>query len=594
MLPASVSAQIAQPQPSPSLLFEGVRARLLADMNRQSRYTCVQNITRRFYGSDSKKPQSCADILAKRAERGNDLPLTSWDHLQLDVAIADNREVHSWPGAPRFAEDEIRELVGGGGPFGSGDFAAFIAGIFGGSAAVKFENSRTVNGHTLLEYTFDVAQSASNYKITSPGETVVTAYNGSFSLDPQTTDLVQLTVRTAELPADTYACQVVSEIEYERIDIHGGGVLVPRQTNLRTIYGDGKESVGVTSYSGCRQYQGSAVLRFDTTEPSTQNTSQPTEPATPASQVSPFLPGFDFDCQIVTPIDSETPAGRPIEAILRTPLPDQSGRILAPAGAHIQGRLVRLAEYKGARNYFEVDVRLDSVEVNGARLPLYAGLAHNAAPPASPSERNDRGVRFVDLAMNAPRNVGVFLFARKHLHAQQWVSSWRTTEPSPETGKVNSELWAKTPQQISEKRAAQNFRLAIRYSQQATDLLNSMPPTERLTDHPRLPEILAYRRRAIEAGKSADVDVLNDLYPGLGSRFKAEFLEALSLFVHACEMSKLEGTARAELSQSVLLSNEWADWYRVNRDAIEDMVTRESGPASSGWPTSLADAKDIN
>jgi hypothetical protein len=137
--------------PSAADLFQRVRSRLLDDMNRRPRYTCAQNIVRRDYGSDSKEPRSCTDIIASRAKRKHDPPLTSWDHLQLDVAIADNREIHSWPGAPNFEEDEIRELVGNGGPFGSGDFAGFIAGIFGGSAAVRFERQRSVGGRAFFE-----------------------------------------------------------------------------------------------------------------------------------------------------------------------------------------------------------------------------------------------------------------------------------------------------------------------------------------------------------------------------------------------------------------------------------------------------------
>ena len=118
-------------------------------MGRQSRYTCAQNIVRRFYGSGSKPSRTCTEIIARQAARKHHPPLTSWDHLQLDVAIADNREIHSWPGAPKFAEDEIRGLVGNQGPFGSGDFAAFVVGIFGGAASVKFENRHTVEGRTL-------------------------------------------------------------------------------------------------------------------------------------------------------------------------------------------------------------------------------------------------------------------------------------------------------------------------------------------------------------------------------------------------------------------------------------------------------------
>ncbi len=575
LLLGAISGQATQPPPSPSDLLQRVRSRLLADMGRQSRYTCAQNIVRRFYRSDSKQSRTCTEFIARQAARKHDPPLTSWDHLQLDVAIADNREIHSWPGAPKFAEDEIRGLVGNQGPFGSGDFAAFVVGVFGGPASVKFESRHSVEGHTLFEYTFAVAESASNYRIADSGGIAATAYSGSFLLDPQTEDLVQLTVRTAELPEATYACQAVSEIEYERIGIHGHDVLAPRETVLRTIYRDGTEAAGVTSYSGCHEYTGTSVLRFDITDLGTAA-------AAPPPAASPVPSGLFFDCRIVTPIDSETPAGRPIEALLSAPLRGQDGAILAPIGARIRGRLVRVAEYKTTRHYFEINVRLDSVEVNGSELPLYAALAHDAAPPVDASARNDRGVRFSDLPMLAQRNIGVFLFAVEHLHIQQLDSRWLTIAPEvrSEIGKETQAEALGTTLQVSEKEAAQEFIRAIHYSQQASDLLNETPPAGSLADDPRLPEILTYRRKAIEVGKSADRDVLNNLYPELGDEFKDKFLEGLALFVHGCEMrSKFEGAARGELSRSVLLMDEWTAWYKAHSEAVENAVNlRELGP----------------
>lgn len=451
----SVSSSVEQPEPSPTDLLLRVRSRLLADMSRQPRYTCLQDIRRRLYRSNSREAKSCAEIIAGRTERSHDLPLTSWDHLQLDVAIADNHEIHSWPGAPRFAEDEIRELVGNGGPFGSGDFAAFVDGVFGGLAQVKFVNSRTVKGRRLLEYAFDVSQNASNYGIANGGTTTPTAYAGTFLLDPKTADLVELTVRTAELPVDAPACQAISRIEYERLDIHGHGVLVPHETELRVVYRDGGETSGLTSYSSCREYNGRAVLRLDTTEDPENTAPHLKEPNALATPMNPLPMDLAFDCRIVTAIDSETPAGHPIEALLLSQLRGKDGAILAPLGARIEGRLVHLGEHKGKRDYFEVGVRLDSIEVNGAKLPLYANFARQSEPPTAGSASGNHEAQFSDL-LTLPRNIGVFFFTGKHLQVRQWDSAWLTT--FPESSKQSqAEPLVKTTQQVSETDAAQKF-----------------------------------------------------------------------------------------------------------------------------------------
>jgi len=415
--------QATQPK-NPSDSLEQVRRRLLADITQQSHYSCAQNITRRFFESDSKAPQNCTNIVAAGFSRNHSAKLISIDHLKLDVAIADNREIHAWPGAGEFSEEEIRELVGNGGPFGSGDFAAFIAGIFGGSAAIRFEQSRTLNHHTLYEYAFEVPQNASNYAIATAAGSITIAYGGSFLIDAQAADLVELRVHTAELPF-TDACQADSAVRYQRVAIHGQNVLIPSETELHAVYSDGTEVVGVTSYSSCHEYASQTRLRFDVEDVS----SKAVAPLTLGMKSLP--PGLAFQARILTPIDSSTSAGQTIEAVLRAPLIDSVGQTLALPGTRVQGRLVRFIEYKRPHNYFEADIRLDAIQINGAEVGLFAIPTHPTQPPGSTGVQDVRASRFSDFIAWAPRNVGAFYFLQKHLNVLDWDSEWLTTVPEP-------------------------------------------------------------------------------------------------------------------------------------------------------------------
>lgn len=418
-------AQEVTSQTSPAIVLQRARARSLEDMGRVPRYTCRQDIARRFYASESSSGQSCSSILGKRDKRKHDPELTSLDHFQLDVAVADHREVYSWQGTPftQPGEREIRQTLAGG-PFGTGDFSGFVNEIFGGSATILFHAERTVQGRTLLEYTFSVAQGSSHYHVQTFAAPVITAYDGSFLLDPETSDLVGLTVRTAELPQISRACQATSEIEYQRLDIRGREVLIPRQTNLRLTYQNGREATAVTSYSSCREFSSTSVIRFD--DPIPDDTNKPTEkmsaqPDTPTT--SPFVPGTQFECQIVTPIDTETPAGIPIEGILRSPLRDRDKNVIAARGDRVSGRLLRLTEHKTPVRYFEVAMRLESVEVNGVGLPLYAVSAPTPFPLwfLIPT-----GGILIPYDLPGPRlpNTGIFLFQATRLQLHGWNSSW--------------------------------------------------------------------------------------------------------------------------------------------------------------------------
>jgi VWFA-related protein len=432
MFATAVFGQSASTKVSPNVVFQGVRARLLNDWSRMPRYTCVQDIGRRFYRSDRKSSLGCSAILARRTIRKHDLPLALRDHLQLDVAVADKREVHSWPGAANFSEeDEIRKLIGNG-AFGSGDFAAFVGGVFGGSAKITYEGERIVDGRTLLEYSFQVPASASRYQVESKTGPVVTAYDGSFWLDPQKGDLDHLTVRTAELPKGTDSCQGINEIEYGRTDIHGIDVLVPRQTDLRVVFQNGDEAVTRTSYSSCREFASKVSFRFDNLGPAPSSPrTQAAEPAGQKLRVTPFPAGLKFDCHIVTPIDADTAAGQPIEAVLRSPIRDKNNSILAPSGSRVRGRLVRLAQHFSTYDYFEVALRFESVEVNGAERPLYAALVDQPQGPMTPKAQVGYAPSDFPEEMASPTgllpNTGEFFLVQEHLRLRGFNAKWVTT-----------------------------------------------------------------------------------------------------------------------------------------------------------------------
>jgi hypothetical protein len=127
-----------------------------------------------------------------------------------------------------------------------------------------------------------------------------------------------------------------------------------------------------------------------------------------------------------------------------------------------------------------------------------------------------------------------------------------------------------TTKQIA-KAEVNKFILAINYSQQASYLLNSTPH-EDLADYPNLKDILAYRHKAVDVAEAVDPGILNQVFPDLGTRFKSEFQQAMTLFVHGCETNSND-----ELRRSKLLNDQWADWYMANRKAIEDASNEAIG-----------------
>jgi hypothetical protein len=402
---------------APATLALG-RERVLADIRRLPRYTCVQTITRRYYRPLTRsKGQTCAELIAAHEKRDHEGPLQRWDRLRLEVAVANNTNVYSWVGAPKFDKDEIDKLAGRG-PLGTGDFGPFLSSIFE-HATVEFQQTRLANGQRQFEYAFEMPLARSGYHIKTSDGWAITAYSGTFLLSrgvPNTTggsngpagpddvDIVRLIVKTAELPENTGVCQAISEVDYGRKPIHDRLVLIPRETRLLTIGREGGEISSVTAFDRCREWGSTIKLSYGAQE------SSPQPIKAPVSQPSPSaLPaGVRFECRIVTPIDSDTSAaGDPIQAVLSSPIHDKKHGTVAPAGAHLNGRLMRVEQQAEIGSDFQIGVQWESLEVGGQSAPLRAVPA--VVPRHGSLAANFAGP-FVLSSTDAADGIGTFIF----------------------------------------------------------------------------------------------------------------------------------------------------------------------------------------
>jgi hypothetical protein len=420
---APVVPSPGQQSPDPAVTLQRARERLLTDLDRMPRYTCIQTITRKYYEAESRVQRpACSALLAARQKRKHELDILSWDRMRLEVALVDNTSVYSWVGAPKFDEATLDQLAGHG-PLGSGDFGFFLSEILR-RATPLFQQEVVVDGRRLFEYSYNIPLEKSRYKIKTSDGWDFTAYSGTILLDPEAADIATLTVRTAELPAHSSGCQVISEVDYGRKSIHGRMTLVPRETRLRSIERAGNETASLTSFTSCREYSSTVRLLWN----SPQEDAQPAAaPSTAAEQPDRLPAGLHFSWRLVTPLDSDTAAaGDPIEAVLRLPMRNGKGQVVAPAGAHLHGRLRRLEQRFEQRSEtsdtFVIGVQFESVDIAGKRVPFTA-----TSFPSRPRTLAERS------ASDDPTDIGTLYFHTDHLRLKQADSEWITT--SADTGK---------------------------------------------------------------------------------------------------------------------------------------------------------------
>jgi hypothetical protein len=150
--------------------------------------------------------------------------------------------------------------------------------------------------------------------------------------------------------------------------IGDGEFLLPTHATQRWVQPEGVEIENTTSFADCREYRGESTVTY-AEEPGPRLVD-----ARNADAVERRLPGgLAFTMELTAPIDSQTAAaGDRFFGKLAEPLRDYRRQLIAPKGAAVKGRILRVdTAYRPSRVVIVV-VRPDSVEVKGAEVQLVA------------------------------------------------------------------------------------------------------------------------------------------------------------------------------------------------------------------------------
>ncbi len=220
-----------------------------------------------------------------------------------------------------------------------------------------------------MEYSFEVAKSASHYKLKLQHSWVYVPYTGTFQVDPEKADVVNMTITTGDVPLATGICMSATTMDFARVQIGDGQFLLPRETRQRFVYPNAEETENKTGFTNCREFRGeSTVTLAPDSEPVTNDF-----PKSASPKVSSMPSGLRFSFGLTAPIQTDTAAaaGDPFSARLVDAIRDGRGKVLAPRGTVVEGHLLRV------QNFFlhpEVVVVLkpEGLRIHGDRVPLSA------------------------------------------------------------------------------------------------------------------------------------------------------------------------------------------------------------------------------
>jgi hypothetical protein len=341
------------------------------------KYTCTALIDRTYLRVTRGEAATCDKILGNRHRGVVSTKKVATDRLRLDVEIADSgTEIFSWPDAAKFDAAKIEDMANGE-PIGTGSFGTFVIDIFTNPGAqFVYESASRIDGGATLEYRFRVPLEGSHYKVGAGVSYRFVEYDGRVWIDPSSSELERVEVRTGESSQDTGACEATTRVDLRRLQIGEGEYLAPKQSVLDVVGRYGQDSESVTGYSACHEFRGESTVRFgDASAAAATNMTAVGEPSRP-------LPvGLPVELTFETPIDTNvTAAGDPLVAkVLKAVVDRVSKQTLLAAGAAVNGRIVQMEHNLEGKDSFILSVVFEAPHL----IPNHPGsiaLVNNSTP----------------------------------------------------------------------------------------------------------------------------------------------------------------------------------------------------------------------
>lgn len=372
----------AQEDPKSLLALAGQH--VMDSVGRLPDYVATVTIERKsFEPRVGRQLHSCDDVAAEQKSSHWRVRLATSDIVRVDVASGVPNDVYSWVGENHYVaalrgiqlpdDRDSRQLVLPGAAT-TGGLSGLAAVVFSGQDDADFSyiGDQNQRGRLLAEFGFNVPPQSSHLRFLLPSEQITTGYDGRFLVDAESGKLTQLIVRTALLPAHTGMCEVTQSLDYGTVTLGDEGVLLPVLVTARFTRPDGTELENRMTYSNFRRVS-SATTAGDVLASA--------EPIAPPHAGLPS--GIRFTIALSQAVDTATAEfGDRIQAVLINDMVDKSGTVLVPAGAVVNGRVIKLVRVYGKTELVysvTIMLRWESVNLRGISQPFTARLVRKGS-----------------------------------------------------------------------------------------------------------------------------------------------------------------------------------------------------------------------
>jgi hypothetical protein len=338
-------------------------------------YTCLQRIERTRLSAKAR--ERLEERMRKQTREGRastTLPLDSTDTVQVEVAFVDGKELYAWPGAERFEDRPLQDIVGFG-SLSTGDFAVNARNLFVHNAArLDFAGEEQIEGRRVVRYDYSISLFMSGYSLFDGAHNAKVPHTGSIWADAETADLVRIESRAEDVPPPLTIASAVTQVDYASVRIGDASFLLPSFARMVMRFRRGAEHINQVRFLNYRAFGAESQLSFG------EETGSPAGIESSLKFEEFQMPaGISLPVRLASEISSERAAvGDRIEATLESAI-QQDGALLAPKGSRLLGRIRRLERYADPENYFLLALEFQELRTPNRRAHLQVELVEVAA-----------------------------------------------------------------------------------------------------------------------------------------------------------------------------------------------------------------------
>lgn len=259
---------------------------------------------------------SCIETIERSLRKNAQQPFRHVDIVHVEVAVTGDRELYSWPGANKFEDRDITDMINSG-TVSNGDFAVMLRSVLVNNVSIitwhsyeeefgRFNELYAAKRQT-IRWDYRIPYNLSGWILRYGGRQGRVSEAGSFWADAESLDVLRLEVSAEEIPPDLPLTAVKSTLEYTRVRFGSQELLIPQSAELIVTELSGQQRRNVIEFSHCREFTAQTTVSFDAPANVTDNRPCPWKK-------SPFPPACD--CPFVSPTLS-TP--KRLLSVIRSP-----------------------------------------------------------------------------------------------------------------------------------------------------------------------------------------------------------------------------------------------------------------------------------